>query len=295
MRLSNLFIFSSLLIVLSCSIGFLIYKSFGESDSASGSSQQDLAAQIEDLKSKYQKLVKESARTLKESTRKIRSLENDLARATDLSTAKDQEITRLANLIDKGPLGAISKKLKCSPEKSIEAVDQLVRDRQVLQARLQQLNQELALKSDASKKTASIDGTADRAGHVQMEEPNNGTSADHAPDVPRNGSNGIFPSVGKNQPKGSETVPDPESEPVPRIELARQIKQLESELQNREKLLREQISLIEQLKARTGTRETGLRTENRTSGSSSPTTAAQPFLDRGTFRAPIRRTVGSQQ
>lgn len=322
MRLSNLFIYGSVAIIVAASLGFLIFKAIPGNREES----DRLAQKIKTLQRENEELLTESGKTVQALSEKITLMSDDLARASRLLTDKDEEIFGLQQklaLPDEAII-QLARRLNCQPAEVLPAVQQMQSDYQRLQQDLQTVNQQLAqlqqsaagenetVKADTASPIPATEPAVDanqlanrsdkgvqpanavqppsppnpRIRKLELAGPQNRDSVPPAGRQPAAGPTEINPADSQTSSVQPPAAPAPsDQDPTTQIsgieyrKLQERIDRLEADLKNREKLLYEQTSLIEDLKQKTRI-ETGLRSgDNVTSGFP----AYQPFRDRGTF------------
>lgn len=270
MRLSNLFIYGSLSIVVSLSIGYLLFKAFAGATDSDSSSPQELTQRVADLEMENQELLEKSENTIDNLSKKITSLNDDLHRSSQLVMEKDNEIAQLNSRFDSNKFHAeLGTLLNCRPADVPATVANLVKSFQDMQLRFQLVNQQLAVANDSLAKARSNQG--------KSQDPVAGN-----PGVPlakpENHEKETRDTAALDQQQVTQHTPETNRD----LEtLQAQVESLKNALRNREKLLYEQTSLIEDLKKKNNRIETGLRT-GKNANDSVP--ANSPFRDRGTFR-----------
>lgn len=279
MRSSNIILSSSAAIILCVAVGYGIYTFAGGAgadndrnannpNGVKSDAQNDTGSNDDESEQLRTKLAKSTA-VLEKKDDRIFELTNQLAQA-------NQQLTT-ASLIP----NEFAEKLGCEANEVTAVLDNRLQELSALKLELSATQQTLA---DRQKRIDGLIAQLNSDSENKTPQPLIKPFSD--PSKPQQMANNTKKEEIQNSADATSTTsqsPETASEKSTRAVLLNEVRNLRAELMNREKLLFEQTSLIEDLKKKTRF-ETTFRTGNNTeSGSGNPVTTG-PFRDLGTFK-----------
>lgn len=280
MRLSNLFIYGSVCIIVAASVGFLIFKSLFTPEKPA---EQAADARVLELEEENKALIDQSGKAIQKFSEKITSLNDDLLRSSRLLTEKDLEIIKLKELVGTDAISTeLATLLQCDPSQVTASVSQLVSSHIDLQQRLKVVSNQLSHQMNSQAPNVNSAAAASKSNETSQDVANKGEP--RIKKLELNAPANQWANANRQPAKPDANQNAEPAKPAVASELVQdlmsEIADLKADLKNREKLLFEQTSLIEDLKKKNRV-ETGFRTE---SGQSGTIRTVQPFQDRGTFK-----------